>query len=202
MGAVRISYNAGIIMLSISEEYYRYCDTAASNLALVLTRDLSYFALIYYSFSRCRLLCFPPVEHVQGPHQETVLEAEEAVRSLNAAAEVHSDDEASTSWYKFVSKREGMTWNEYIRSKKVFALCLVYGLSFAVLLICGKRYSGIIILGIEEGRLSALCHRLMHGTESLQFQSSHWNYSLISDIHAEQQPITTLLIAYDMSSLL
>ena len=37
MGIVWISFNIGKVLLSISEEYYRYCDTLASNLALVIT---------------------------------------------------------------------------------------------------------------------------------------------------------------------
>ncbi len=58
MCAVWISFNIGTVKLSVSEEYYFYCDLAASNLALVITRYLSYVLLIYYSLRRCRQLCF------------------------------------------------------------------------------------------------------------------------------------------------
>ncbi len=136
MGAVWVSYNIGIIMLSISEEYYRYCDTAASNLAFVIARDLSYFVLIYYSFCRCCRLDFPRFENSQGPQPEMNMVTPPSIDLLKASNEAQQTCPLSQSWYTFLSDKDGMSWNEYIGSKKAVALFLVYGSSFAVLFIC------------------------------------------------------------------
>ncbi len=136
MGAVWVSYNIGIIMLSISEEYYRYCDTAASNLALVIARDLSYFILIYYSFCRCCRLSCPQVERSQGPQPEMNMVTHRSIDSLETSDKAQRTCASSQSWYTFLSDKDGMSWNEYIGSKKAVALCLFYGSSFAVQFIC------------------------------------------------------------------
>ena len=134
MGAVWISFNVGVIILSISEEYYHYCDTAASNIALIIARDLSYFVLIYYSLRRCRLLSFP-----QG------------FQSLNSREEAQPTNDTGTSWHTFVKDSEEKGWKQYFRSQKAVAWCLVYGSSFAVLLICLIDASGLIKLSNREG---------------------------------------------------
>ncbi len=106
------------------------------NLALVIAFDLSYFALSYYSLCRCCQLRFPGTERNQGPKPEKNIAAQRKIHSLDANNEAQLKYNSSKSCYTFVSDREGLPWNEYIRSKKAVALWLVYGSSFAFLLIC------------------------------------------------------------------
>ncbi len=135
IGAVWLTFDIGIIMLSISLEYYRYCDSITSNLAMAITQFSSYGVLIYYSLCRCRQLCFPIIENNQDPPLESTTEAFEKVCSCNSSNKGQPTYDSIKSWYSFVSYNEGMAWREYIRSKKLFGLCIVYGSSAVVLCI-------------------------------------------------------------------
>ncbi len=118
MAAVWVSYIGGILLLSTSREYYYYCDSTASIIGIEITHSLSYVVLIYYSLCRCRQLYFP-----------------QNIFSLDTGNRAQRNYNTNTSWYAFVTDKEGMSWKKYIRSKKAVAFYLVYGCSFAVPLI-------------------------------------------------------------------
>ncbi len=85
MGVVWISFNIGIVVLSISEECYAYWDSEASNLALIIARYLTYVVLVYYSLSRCRQLCLPQLGNYRRPQSETQTPARRESHSSNAS---------------------------------------------------------------------------------------------------------------------
>ncbi len=83
MSIVWTVFNLGRVFLSISEEYYRYCETAASNLALVIARNLSYLLMLYYSLSRCLQFPILQTDNNQEPLPETHIAASETNHPLN-----------------------------------------------------------------------------------------------------------------------
>ena len=144
MGAVWISY-VGKIMLSISLEYYRYCDSEASKLATAISNSLNYPILIYYSLCRCRQIQFPEIENNQGllPISKTVVLGKGCL--LKTSNKAQSSYGFSKSWSTFMSDSTEMSWTEYIWRKKLMCLCIVYGSSAVVLFIyiagiCGVRF--------------------------------------------------------------
>ncbi len=157
MGAVWASFNVGIVILSISEDYYRFCDTAASNLSLVITRDLSYVILIYYSLCRCRQLLFLGPEKRRRAKQETLSTTGRKKYPLDASNAAQYIHYSSTSWYTFVSDKEGMPWREYIRSKKAVALCAVYGSSFIIQLLSFAEIYGLSIINFDYEQGPSIC---------------------------------------------
>ncbi len=156
MGAVWISFNIGTVLLSISEEYYAYCDLAASNIALVITRYLSYLVLIYYSLRRSRLLCFPQTESNRGPQPEIQIATRRSIPSLNASNETKHNCNSNKSWHTFVWDKEGMPRRKYIRIRKAIATVVVYVSSVAVLTICIFEMYGVRFINYLEDPCS-LC---------------------------------------------
>ena len=149
LGAVWILFDIGVLILSISEEYYRFCDTAASNLSLVIARDLSYLILIYYSLCRSVRLRFPQTNSYRRQKPEPGM-------GLSTSSESRCNMNVSKSWESFVSDKEGMLWVEYLRSRKAVALCLVYGSSLAVQIISIASILGLLEPDYQEED-QALC---------------------------------------------
>ncbi len=127
MGAVWISFNIGKLLLAVPEQYYFYCDFAASNIVLVITRYLGYVLLIYYSLRRCRQLRFPQTERMH---------------SLNASNEAKNNYESSKSWHTFVWHKEGMPRRKCIRVRKAIGFLVAYGSSVTVLFLCTVEFFG------------------------------------------------------------
>ena len=139
MSAVWISFNVGKVFLSISEEYYRYCETAASNLALVIARNLSYLLMIYYSLSRCRQFPFLRPENNQGPEPETNTAASETTPSLNGNNRNRRSDGRYKSWDAVITDTDG----KFLTRAVIF--CFVYGYCAILLSLCSLEIFGIVI---------------------------------------------------------
>ena len=146
MGAVWISYNTGVIILAISQDYYGYCDSTASNLAIAVADNLSYVVLIYYSLRRCRQLRFPQTDNNVGSRLDMQMAAQGTIQSLSPGNRAQWCIDSSKSWCTFVSDKEGMTWSEYIRSKRAIGFCAVYGSSAGVLFICIAEIFGLHLI--------------------------------------------------------
>ncbi len=70
--------------MSISEEYYCYCETSTSNVAIEIAHNLRYLFVMYYSLSRCRQLPSLQNNNNQGPKLEAHIVASQMTPSLNA----------------------------------------------------------------------------------------------------------------------
>ncbi len=188
MGAVWISFNLGKVFLSISEEYYHYCETAASNLALVISRNLSYLLMIYYSLSRCRRYPFLRTEAHKA--------ASETTHSLNASnAAGHNDDGGKSSNMCNIDK-------ESTRWKRVLAFYIISCIS-AVPLIVGLLeifHKVRPVYAIHAVRLSARFRRLAPGLELLELRNSFLNHLFMACIrwghHRKGKSLTSVDIPH------
>ncbi len=170
-------FNLGKVFLSISEEYYRLCETAASNLALEIARNLSYVLMIYYSLSRCWEYHFlrtennhesqsgthtaagqttdslntnntaPRNEDNQGPQPETHTAASETTHSLNANNAVPRNEDRGKSWSTVIADKQG---NFFVR---VFVFGFIHFSSTGLLIAFFIEMFGIVTLkdAIQDG---------------------------------------------------
>ncbi len=137
IGAVWIWFNIGKVLLAVSEQYYFYCDSAASNVALVITRYLSYVLLIYYSLRRCRLLRFPQTE---GSH------------SLISSNDAQSNRDSSKSWKTFIWHKEKEPRRKFIRIRKAIGFLQAYGSPFVILFLFFVELFGGRFFSSTDGR--------------------------------------------------
>ncbi len=157
MGAIWILFNIGSILLVASYDYTSYCDSIASNISVIIATFSGHIVLIYYSLCRCRQLLFPSIEAKTRPHPEMQMPACQCIHSESVTKKSRRSHATTASWYAFVTDKGGMSWSEYIRSKKFIAFCVVYGCSLVVKVISLTGVFGYQFTNYYKNESSSFC---------------------------------------------